>query len=108
MVVSATYPVCEYCKREFRPGESWTGVNFCRAVHLVKILLGHPGLSTWELAQEGGILYSEASKAMLKARDWGMVSYEEEEREAGGKRYRYKVSPEYTELLTQWIDRGLV
>ena len=92
MATTKIYPKCSHCQREFRPGDFWFGANFCRGLYLFETLLRHEedAPTTWELSQETGMSYADASRAMLKLRSYGLVTYEEEERPGGGERFRYR------------------
>ena len=101
-------PQCRHCRREFAPGETWMNANYCRAAYLLEVLTEHPGLSTWELAKEANMLYTDATKAMQKARDWETVEYTEEDRSGGGVRYRYTPAPQANAIVESWLRRNLL
>ena len=97
-------PSCPDCGRIFQPGVSWPNANYCRAAYLLPQIERLPGLSTWELAQETGLDYADVSRALLKAREWGALLWDEEPREGGaGVRYRYRVAPDWRQV----VERGL-
>ncbi|KKK66157.1 hypothetical protein LCGC14_2966910 [marine sediment metagenome] len=108
MITQKTYPQCAYCKREFQPGTTWSGANYCRAAHLLAYLEEYPGSTTWEMAKATGMPYAAAQKAVLKARDWDLVAHVAEERGAGGERFRYTVVEGYQAVIAGWTQRGLV
>lgn len=84
------YPSCSHCQREFRPGDFWNGANYCRGLFLFETLLHHDSpATTWELCQETGMPYADAGRAMLKLREYGLVTFDKEERPGGGERFRY-------------------
>ena len=68
------------------------------ASFLLPYITEHPGHSTWELAQATGMTYSDVSRALAKAREWKAVEWEEEAREVGGVRYRYRVAADWQEI----------
>ena len=93
-------PSCPACKRRFEPGVSWAHANYCRASFLLPYIADNPGLSTWELSQQTGMPYSDVGRALLKARDWNALMWDEEPRESGeGVRYRYRVVPDYESII---------
>ena len=106
MTTSVTYPKCEFCGRTFQPGQTWFGANFCRAAFLAGVVEAHPGLSTWEISQKVGMLYSDTTKAMQKARDWQLVTCSEEQRGNGGVRFRYTIAPEADAIIAGWAAQG--
>ena len=63
--------------------------NYCRALLALEFIASHEGLTAWEISQQSGIPYVDVSKGLQKARErqWGRTR--EEERDQGGKRYRY-------------------
>lgn len=97
-------PRCPDCGRKFQG--SWPSANYCRASFLLPYIAENPGLSTWELAQQTGMAYADVSRALLKARDWNALEWDEESRENGdGVRYRYRVALGY-EGITGLRCRG--
>jgi hypothetical protein len=82
-------PRCPSCGRPCAPGASWTGSNFCRGLILLDFVAKNPGQSAWELSLRSGIAYVETSRALLKLREYNLVTFEAEERAQGGQRYRY-------------------
>lgn len=91
MVTTKIFPKCSHCQREFRPGDSWSNANFCRALFLYETLLRHESdpQTTWELCRATGMPYDEGVRAMQKLDQYGLVEHEEEERPGGGRRFRY-------------------
>ena len=106
--VIRAYPACSYCGREFRPGDSWNGSNYCKAAYLLPLIESNPGVSSWELAQLAGMGFPETTRAVQKARDWGLVEFEAEDRTNGGQRYRYTVKPEWKTAVDAWIERRYI
>jgi hypothetical protein len=108
-VTQSTYPACPKCGRRFIPGEYWSGANYCRSRFLVELVRDNEGLSAWELSQiSGGMTYSDVSKGLQKSRDSKVVTTQAEDREQGGVRYRYSVSPDAMDILDSWSKRGLL
>ena len=107
-MVTITYPECAYCGKTFTPGDTWLNANYCRAVFLTLFVKEHPNLSTWELSQATGMLFSDALKGMGKAREWGLVICLAEDRENGGIRYRYKIAEGAGGIIDSWAQRGLI
>ena len=103
-----TYPSCSFCGREFTPGVSWFQVNFCRAAYLADFISELPGVTGWLLAQRTGLLYSDVVKGLMKARVWGLLEWDSEEREQGGKRYRYRVADNWKEIVAVWQQRDML
>jgi predicted transcriptional regulator len=101
-------PVCRCCGRPFKPGHFWYRANLCRAAHIVSFLQEHPGQSAWELSQELGMTYSDVQKGLMRAREYGLVTYTTEEREAGGVRHRYSVAPGWEEVIAEWAEKGWI
>lgn len=99
---------CLYCKRDFGPGVNWHGVNFCRAAALLPFIELHPNLSAWELSQQTKLSYAEVTKGITKAREYNALEFDEEERDQGGKRYRYRVAPYWLDVVSKWETAGLV
>ena len=98
---------CDYCKREFSPGAFWPSVNFCRAAFLVGYIGTFPGKSAWEISKGTGLLYSEVTKALNKAREWGLVAWDAEERaNGGGQRFRYRLDPRADTVIAEWKASG--
>jgi predicted transcriptional regulator len=90
--VAATQPLtealsCPTCGRVFK-----TDTTVSR---LLECIADFPGLSGWELSQLTGLDYREASRGLRKARAWGAVEWEEEARESGGVRFRYRVAADW-------------
>jgi hypothetical protein len=82
-------PVCPSCGRTFAPGSTWAGANYCRGLILLRFIDDRPGLSGWELSKASGVPYTDATRGLSKLREYDLVRTVEEEREAGGVRYRY-------------------
>lgn len=87
--ITQKWPACPSCERVCEPGATWKGANFCRGVILLRCIDDEPGLSAWELARLSGMGYNDASRGLSKLREYGAITVEAEEREAGGFRYRY-------------------
>ena len=104
--MQATYPACRYHGEVFVPGETWKRSNFCRAAYLTEVIRETPGLSAWELSNHAGMLYSDVVRGLNKAREWGLVEYDVEERTQGGKRFRYRVAPDAEIIMTRWQETG--
>lgn len=102
------YPKCSHCGREFAPGQTWHGSNFCRAAHLLPIIAANPGISTWELSQKAGMPYADTNRAVLKARDWNVLDFVAEERPQGGQRYRYTAKDGWQAVVDEWKARALI
>ena len=107
-MVTKTYPVCEFCHRSFGPSESWPGSNFCRAAFLLKFISVNPGLSAWEISKGSGMPYAGVSRGLTKAREWELLECTTEERDQGGIRYRYTVTPGWASIMETWMKRGLI
>lgn len=89
-MIGKAYPSCPSCGRRCEPGVSWPGANLCRGLILLRVIGDHPGLSGWELSQRCGMPYADATRALLKLRDYEVVSTQSEPRADGtGIRYRY-------------------
>lgn len=86
--VLMSMPVCPVCQRTVTKGQYL--VTECYALIALEELRAHPNTSAWELSQMGSLPYSVMSTALLKALDARWVAAEPEQREAGGKRYRYR------------------
>ena len=101
------HPRCHGCGREFAPGASWPNGNYCRVAFLLPVVAEHPGISAWELAQVTGMDFGAVTKAMTKARDVfsDALQWEPEERKAGGVRYRFTVTPMWSEAVRNWFVR---
>lgn len=95
---TATFPFCPHCGREFAPGASWHGANFCKGLYLLPIIGSHPGASSWELSQVANIPYGDTQKGLLKLRDFQAVEYVAEEKDGGGQRFRYHLSQDKTAI----------
>ena len=97
------YPSCPRCYRPFEPGSHWLRSNYCKGLYLLTVIASVPNQSTWELAQQTGLAYDDASKGLQKLRDWRLVTWIEEQR-AGqeGTRYRYHVSPDWQQRTSSW------
>ena len=108
MVTTNTRPKCNYCGNEFWAGGVWLKANYCRAAYLLPIIEQSPGLSSWELSKIANIPFTQVSSALVKARDWNLVTYEAEENEQGGQRYRYKVSDGWEEVVKNWAREGTI
>jgi hypothetical protein len=89
MNVTLTKTICPSCGRLCEPAATWKGANYCRGLILLRFIEDQPGLSGWELSQTSGIPYTGATRLFAKLREYGVVTTEAEEREAGGFRYRY-------------------
>lgn len=101
-------PKCSYCGRSFGPGTQWSGSNYCRAAFLLPHVAENPGQTTWDYSQISGLPYAEAVKGLEKAREWQVVEYQAEEKQAGGIRYRYTVKPTYETTIQEWLARALI
>jgi len=103
-----TTPVCPYCNQEFAPGVYWKWANYCRAAYLIMFIDSHPNLSAWEMHQQTGMPYKDVTGGLQKAREWQIVVTEDEQREQGGKRFRYFAVDNWKDTLTAWENRGYV
>ena len=108
VLTTNSYPNCSHCGKTFTPGETWVNANYCRAVFLISFIKEHPNLSTWELSQATGMLYSDAVKGMGKAREWGLVICIAENRDSSGIRYRYEIAEGAEGIIASWEQRGLI
>ena len=99
---------CSYCGKEFGPGRQWHGANFCRAAFLYPFIKDNPGKTAWELHRISDLPYADVTKGLEKAREWEVVSYEAEDRDAGGQRYRYSVKPNFEITIQEWLARALI
>ena len=89
MEKSGNFPRCPHCQRLFEPGTTWKGANYCRGLFLLKVIGEYPGLSAWELSQKAKMAYGDTTRGLLKLRDFDLLTFEAEERDGGGQRYRY-------------------
>ena len=101
MEASQKLPVCRHCAKEFAPGATWRGANYCRALYLLPFIRGKPKSSAWELSQLAQLSYSDTTRAMLKLRDFRLVDYTTEE---DGERIRYRYTIKEDQ---QAVDRFL-
>jgi hypothetical protein len=83
------HPRCPSCARAFTPGSTWKAANYCRGLLLLQFIDERPGLTGWQLSQQSGIPYTDATRGLAKLREYHLVRTEDEEREAGGVRFRY-------------------
>jgi hypothetical protein len=102
--VSNISPSCPRCGRVCDPGVSWPGANYCRGRVLLPFIARQPGITTWGLAQASGLSYQDASRALLKLRDYQLVLTESELRPKGGFRYRYRLSDDQ-EAFERFLGR---
>ena len=106
-VEEGTVLICEVCRRPFQPGLIWPGINYCRAVWLLRHIKTNPGLSGWELHQRTGMAYADVVKGLAKGREYLLFSYTKEARESGnGERYRYSAALNADALVVEWTRRG--
>lgn len=103
---SSKYPQCNVCHKTFAPGATWKSANFCRAAYLLEYIAEHPGLTAWELHLQTNIGYRYVGKGLMKARDYNTLTWVEEEREQGGVRYRYSVTPQWAAVVADWYAHG--
>jgi hypothetical protein len=108
MVSLKTYPSCPACHRDFKPGEFWSGANFCRGRFLLPMIQEHPGLSAWELSRLTKMPYAGVTKGLQKLREWALVDFEAEDRENGGQRYRYSTVGKWQDIVETWTTSGLI
>ena len=85
-------PLCPSCGKVCKPGISWHGVNFCRALVLLRVIEDEPDLTAWQIYERSGINYSEALKGLQKLREHRAVKATTEVRSLGGFRYKYEAS----------------
>ena len=100
--------ICSYCGRGFGPGKQWHGANFCRAAFLMPVIEKNPSKTAWELHLLSDLPYADVTKGLEKARDWEIVAFEAEDRDAGGQRYRYTAKPSYETTIQEWLARALI
>ena len=101
-MTTKTFPYCPSCGRPFTPGVTWDNANSCRAFFLASHILDAPGLSAWELAKLTGLSYTDATRGLVKAREYDLFRIKKEEKESGGFRYRYFPHSDHVDRLEQF------
>ena len=94
---------CPSCHREFSPGVSWHGSNWCRVAVLIPVMEKQDGLSAYEIASLSGMNYRIAAKALEKLRELDLFEYRAESRESGGIRYRYYRRPDHEQRKSRFL-----
>ena len=103
-MVVQTYPSCPSCGRTFQPGVTWQNANYCRALYLLPCVKDTPGIAGYELSEKAEMSYADVTRGMTNLREWDVLETKQENREAGGFRYRYYPRENHEELTEKFAQ----